>query len=207
MCDQPNSYACGTAKARVQQSGGRDCEHPRNPIRVGFWGVIFFARIITAFCTRTDTADTIPITRSLQHLSGERFLLLGQSSSRGRFGSTDLGAKYNAACKESNTMPRVTRATPMMRPNCIRESLFVRCLRVNQDWAKLSMQLGLANLQQCLYVLRECLIPSKAWNMPGLLICDDNPNIRYLLRAFVESRTPFKICREAVHGIWGRREG
>jgi CheY-like chemotaxis protein len=41
----------------------------------------------------------------------------------------------------------------------------------------------------------------EARNMPGLLICDDNPNIRYLLRAFVESRTPFKICGEATHGI------
>jgi CheY-like chemotaxis protein len=37
--------------------------------------------------------------------------------------------------------------------------------------------------------------------MPGLLICDDNPNIRYLLRTFVESRTPFKICGEASHGV------
>jgi DNA-binding NarL/FixJ family response regulator len=37
--------------------------------------------------------------------------------------------------------------------------------------------------------------------MPGLLICDDNPNIRYLLRTFVETRTPFQICGEAAHGI------
>jgi hypothetical protein len=37
--------------------------------------------------------------------------------------------------------------------------------------------------------------------MPGLLICDDNPNIRYLLRAFVESRTPFNVCGEAAHGV------
>jgi DNA-binding NarL/FixJ family response regulator len=36
--------------------------------------------------------------------------------------------------------------------------------------------------------------------MPGILICDDNPNIRYLLRVFVESQTPFKICGEAGHG-------
>jgi CspA family cold shock protein len=35
---------------------------------------------------------------------------------------------------------------------------------------------------------------------PTLLICDDNPNIRYLLRTFVESRTPYKICGEAAHG-------
>jgi CheY-like chemotaxis protein len=36
--------------------------------------------------------------------------------------------------------------------------------------------------------------------MPSLLICDDNPNIRFLLRTFVESRTPFTICGEASHG-------
>ena len=35
---------------------------------------------------------------------------------------------------------------------------------------------------------------------PTLLICDDNPNIRYLLRVFVETRTPYKICGEAAHG-------
>jgi CspA family cold shock protein len=35
---------------------------------------------------------------------------------------------------------------------------------------------------------------------PTLLICDDNPNIRYLLRTFVETRTPYKICGEAAHG-------
>jgi cold shock protein len=36
---------------------------------------------------------------------------------------------------------------------------------------------------------------------PTLLICDDNPNIRYLLRTFVETRTRYKICGEAAHGI------
>ena len=36
--------------------------------------------------------------------------------------------------------------------------------------------------------------------MAGILICDDNPNIRYLLRVFVETKTPFKICGEAGHG-------
>jgi len=36
--------------------------------------------------------------------------------------------------------------------------------------------------------------------MAGILICDDNPNIRHLLRVFVESQTPFKICGEAGHG-------
>jgi len=33
------------------------------------------------------------------------------------------------------------------------------------------------------------------------LICDDNPNIRYLLRVFIESQTPFKVCGEAGHGV------
>ena len=36
---------------------------------------------------------------------------------------------------------------------------------------------------------------------PTLLICDDNPNIRYLLRSYVESRTPFNVCGEAAHGM------
>jgi CheY-like chemotaxis protein len=36
---------------------------------------------------------------------------------------------------------------------------------------------------------------------PTLLICDDNPNIRYLLRTYVESRTPFEVCGEAEHGM------
>ncbi len=36
--------------------------------------------------------------------------------------------------------------------------------------------------------------------MPGILIADDNQNIRYLLRVFVESRTSFKVCGEAVNG-------
>jgi DNA-binding NarL/FixJ family response regulator len=35
---------------------------------------------------------------------------------------------------------------------------------------------------------------------PTLLICDDNPNIRYLLRVYIESRTPFEVCGEAEHG-------
>ncbi len=38
-------------------------------------------------------------------------------------------------------------------------------------------------------------------NMPRLLICDDNANIRYLLRTFVATRTPYKICGEAEHGM------
>jgi CspA family cold shock protein len=36
---------------------------------------------------------------------------------------------------------------------------------------------------------------------PTLLICDDNPSIRYLLRSYVESRTPFEVCGEAEHGM------
>ena len=36
--------------------------------------------------------------------------------------------------------------------------------------------------------------------MPRLLICDDNANIRYLLKLYVESRTPFNVCGEAEHG-------
>src|SRR5260370_35176812 len=42
--------------------------------------------------------------------------------------------------------------------------------------------------------------PDKLNPTPTLLICDDNPNIRYLLRAYVESRTPFGVCGEAEHG-------
>jgi CspA family cold shock protein len=38
-------------------------------------------------------------------------------------------------------------------------------------------------------------------SVPSLLICDDNPSIRYLLRAYVESRTPFHVCGEAEHGM------
>ena len=34
-----------------------------------------------------------------------------------------------------------------------------------------------------------------------VLICDDNPNIRYLLRSYVESRTPYNVCGEAAHGV------
>ena len=36
--------------------------------------------------------------------------------------------------------------------------------------------------------------------MAGILICDDNPNIRYLLRVFIETKTPFKVCGEADNG-------
>src|SRR6266403_430082 len=36
--------------------------------------------------------------------------------------------------------------------------------------------------------------------MRGILIVDDNPSIRYLLRVFVESKTPFTACGEACNG-------
>lgn len=36
--------------------------------------------------------------------------------------------------------------------------------------------------------------------MAGILIVDDNPGIRYLLRVFVETQTPYKVCGEAGHG-------
>jgi two-component system, NarL family, vancomycin resistance associated response regulator VraR len=36
--------------------------------------------------------------------------------------------------------------------------------------------------------------------MPGILIVDDNPSLRFLLRNFVESQTTFKVCGEAGHG-------
>jgi DNA-binding NarL/FixJ family response regulator len=36
--------------------------------------------------------------------------------------------------------------------------------------------------------------------MGGILIVDDNPSIRYLLRVFVETKTSFEVCGEAGHG-------
>ena len=38
-------------------------------------------------------------------------------------------------------------------------------------------------------------------SVPKVLICDDNPNIRYLLKSYVESRTPYNVCGEAAHGV------
>ena len=35
--------------------------------------------------------------------------------------------------------------------------------------------------------------------MAGLLIVDDNLNIRLLLRSFVETKTKFAVCGEARH--------
>ena len=43
--------------------------------------------------------------------------------------------------------------------------------------------------------------PDKQNSTPTLLICDDNPNIRYLLRTYLETRTPFEVCGEAEHGV------
>jgi len=43
--------------------------------------------------------------------------------------------------------------------------------------------------------------PDKQNSTRTLLICDDNPNIRYLLRTYVETRTPFEVCGEAEHGV------
>lgn len=39
--------------------------------------------------------------------------------------------------------------------------------------------------------------------MPGILIIDDNANIRRFLRSFVESNTPFTICGEAANAAEG----
>src|SRR5580765_552970 len=36
--------------------------------------------------------------------------------------------------------------------------------------------------------------------MSGILIVDDNPSIRHLLRVYVETQTSFKVCGEAGHG-------
>jgi DNA-binding NarL/FixJ family response regulator len=37
--------------------------------------------------------------------------------------------------------------------------------------------------------------------MAGILIADDNANIRELLRTFIESQTEFKVCGEASNGV------
>jgi DNA-binding NarL/FixJ family response regulator len=42
--------------------------------------------------------------------------------------------------------------------------------------------------------------PQDAHKTPSLLICDDNPSIRFLLRSYVESRTPYNVCGEATDG-------
>jgi DNA-binding NarL/FixJ family response regulator len=37
--------------------------------------------------------------------------------------------------------------------------------------------------------------------MPGILVVDDNPTIRFLIRVLIESKTTFSICGEAGHGV------
>jgi DNA-binding NarL/FixJ family response regulator len=37
--------------------------------------------------------------------------------------------------------------------------------------------------------------------MAGILIADDNANIRVLLRTFIENQTPFRVCAEAKSGV------
>ena len=37
--------------------------------------------------------------------------------------------------------------------------------------------------------------------MSGILVVDDNPTIRFLIRVLIESRTSFSICGEAGHGV------
>src|SRR5437764_8715822 len=37
--------------------------------------------------------------------------------------------------------------------------------------------------------------------MPGILVVDDNPTMRFLLRVLIESKTTFSICGEASHGV------
>ena len=39
--------------------------------------------------------------------------------------------------------------------------------------------------------------------MPGILIIDDNTNMRRLLRSFIETNTGFEICGEAENGPEG----
>lgn len=36
--------------------------------------------------------------------------------------------------------------------------------------------------------------------MPGILIVDDNANIRYLLHSFIQTNTGYKVCGEAENG-------
>jgi DNA-binding NarL/FixJ family response regulator len=37
--------------------------------------------------------------------------------------------------------------------------------------------------------------------MAGILLVDDNPSIRHLLRVYIETQTSFKVCGEAGHGV------
>jgi DNA-binding NarL/FixJ family response regulator len=44
-------------------------------------------------------------------------------------------------------------------------------------------------------------VAARLFVVPGILIVDDNPSIRYLLRVCVESKTGFAVCGEAGHGM------
>jgi DNA-binding NarL/FixJ family response regulator len=37
--------------------------------------------------------------------------------------------------------------------------------------------------------------------MSGILVVDDNPTMRFLLRVLIETKTNFSICGEAGHGV------
>lgn len=53
-----------------------------------------------------------------------------------------------------------------------------------------------------LYGSAELSADSLSAFMPnGILIVDDNPSIRYLLRVLIETKTPFQVCGEAGHGM------
>jgi len=56
---------------------------------------------------------------------------------------------------------------------------------------------------QCSLYVRNDLTPATLLLrfMPGVLIADDNSNIRVLLRTFIENQTPFKVCAEASSGV------
>ena len=71
-----------------------------------------------------------------------------------------------------------------------------RCRAARPDVFKIE------HLQHSLYVSP----PSPAGNLgeiavPSILIADDNPAIRSLLRSYVESQTGFKACGEAYDGV------
>jgi DNA-binding NarL/FixJ family response regulator len=55
-------------------------------------------------------------------------------------------------------------------------------------------------VQSSLYVMDTYgLLPSAVMS-GGILIADDNPNVRRLLRSFVETNTGFEVCGEAENG-------
>lgn len=57
-------------------------------------------------------------------------------------------------------------------------------------------------VQSFLYVACKHKLLASA-TMPGILIIDDNANMRRLLRSFVETNTGFEICGEAENGAEG----